>query len=309
MLSLSTPFLILIAAVTLAVAGACLVGYNVSATREQLRDRVDLFALGRRAVSGTAARARTPEEPHLLNLSGLHGDELEFARWLARINVPSAFARPLFVGLRVVLAIALAILLVTLCYHYLNWRAMPNLVGAGFVGIAIGWWLPHNATDRSAKARKRAISRGLPDAIELLVIAVEAGLSLEDGVNRIVVELRPSQPAVSEELAITAADLRILPNRDDALRRLAERVDMPSVNSIVTTLSQTLKYGTPLAQALRVAAAELRNDALVRLEEQANRVPVLLTVPMIVFILPTLFLVIMGPAFLRILDVIANWHH
>ena len=107
---------------------------------------------------------------------------------------------------------------------------------------------------------------------------------------------------MADELALTSADLKILPNRDEALRRLAERVDLPSVHSVVTTLSQTLKYGTPLAQALRVVAAELRNDGLLKLEEQANRMPVLLTVPMILFILPSLFLIIGGPAFLKVLD-------
>jgi tight adherence protein C len=126
--------------------------------------------------------------------------------------------------------------------------------------------------------------------------------------NRIVIELQASQPVVAQELAVTSADLKMLPNRDDALRRLADRLDMPSVNSIVTTLAQTLKYGTPLAQALRVVASELRNDALLRLEEQAGRMPVLLTIPMILFILPSLFLVIGGPAFLRVLDVFLHWH-
>jgi tight adherence protein C len=135
-----------------------------------------------------------------------------------------------------------------------------------------------------------------------LVISVEAGLALEDAINRIVGELRRSQPAMAEELALTGADLRILPSRDDALRRLAERVKLPSVHSVVITLSQTLKYGTPLAHALRVVAAELRNDELLKLEEQANRMPVLLTVPMIVFILPSIFLMIGGPAFLKVLD-------
>ncbi len=305
MLGLSTSFLILVAAFTLAVAGACLVAYNVSATREELRDRVDLLAGGGEGRAG--GQTQPAEEPSLLTTAGLHGDELEFARWIGRAGIPPGYAPPLFVAVRILLGIALAIGFVALAYYYLQIRAVPTLVGAGFLGLLLGWWLPHNAAGRAAKGHRRAISRGLPDAMELLVIAVEAGLSLEDAMNRIVIELRPSQPAMSEELAITSADLKILPNRDDALRRLAERVDMPSVNSIVTTLSQTLKYGTPLAQALRVAAAELRNDALLRIEEQANRMPVLLTVPMIVFILPSLFLIIGGPAFLTVIDTLANF--
>ncbi len=122
--------------------------------------------------------------------------------------------------------------------------------------------------------------------------------------NRIVGELKASHPLLAQELALTSADLRVLPSRDEALRRLAQRINLPSVQSVVTALSQTLRYGTPLAQALRVVASELRNEALMRLEEQANRLPVLLTIPMILFILPSLFLIIGGPAALRIWDVV-----
>ena len=131
-----------------------------------------------------------------------------------------------------------------------------------------------------------------------------AGLALEDAIDRIVPELRRSQPIVAEELALTSADLKILPSRDVALKRLADRIALTSVHSVMTTLSQTLRYGTPLAQAMRVAASELRNEGLVTLEERANRMPVLLTVPMIVFILPSIFMVIGGPAFLRLIDMI-----
>jgi tight adherence protein C len=310
MSELSTAFLIGVAAFTFAFAGLCIVAYDVAARREQLRGRVDLLAIGRRAVTRAAAgRTRTAEVvPSLLYSTPLHGDELTFARWLEAVRLPTTFAPQLFLGLRVVVAAGCAIGLVFLAHRYLNMTAPLNMSMTALLGVAVGWWLPHNFAERSARNRKRAISRGLPDAIELLVIAVEAGLSLEDAMNRIVIELQASQPVVAQELAVTSADLKMLPNRDDALRRLADRLDMPSVNSIVTTLAQTLKYGTPLAQALRVVASELRNDALLRLEEQAGRMPVLLTIPMILFILPSLFLVIGGPAFLRVLDVFLHWH-
>lgn len=307
MLDLSTAFLIGVAGVTFAVAGLCLVAYDVSARREQLRGRVDLVAVGRRVVARSGGRTQPPEGSNLLTISTLRGDELQFARWVQPLHIPPHLAPRLFLALRLVIGLALAVGCGLLGRHF-NMTG-PILVIVAAAGGAFGWWLPHNAAERSSRNRKRSITRGLPDAMELLVIAVEAGLSLEDAINRIVIELRPSQPAVSEELAVTAADLRMLPNRDDALRRLAERLDMPSVNSVVTTLSQTLKYGTPLAQALRVVASELRNDALLRLEEQANRMPVLLTIPMIVFILPSLFLIIGGPAFLRVLDALTQWHH
>ena len=114
--------------------------------------------------------------------------------------------------------------------------------------------------------------------------------------------MKRSQPALADELNLTLADLKILPSRDQALANLAERVDVPSVRSVVTTLAQTLRYGTPLVQALRVTAAELRNDYLVEMEERANRLPAYLTLPVILFLMPTIFLVVGGPAVLRIID-------
>jgi tight adherence protein C len=159
---------------------------------------------------------------------------------------------------------------------------------------------------RLVKRRAKAAADGLPDALELLVVCVEAGLSLEDGIDRIIGELRRSQPAIAAELALTSADLKILPSRDQALANLAERVDVPSVRSVVSTLSQTLRYGTPLAQAMRVVAAQMRTEALINLEERANRLPAIMTVPMMLFIMPVIFLIVGGPAVLRLIDMLGH---
>jgi tight adherence protein C len=307
----SAIFLIGLGAIGFVIAAICLSSYDISAAREVLRRRVDLLGLTRRAsdLRSFSDRRQTRPDRRQARLrrhpasTALRGDDLEFARRLEPFHIPAALAPQLFLLVRLAAGVVLGMALVLLGYRYADMRAMWSLVAIASLGTAIGWSTPSFALGRLALNRRRAIARGLADAIELLVIAVEAGLSLEDAINRIVVELRRSQPAMADELALTSADLKILPNRDEALRRLAERVDLPSVHSVVTTLSQTLKYGTPLAQALRVVAEELRNDGLLKLEEQANRMPVLLTVPMILFILPSLFLIIGGPAFLKVLDV------
>jgi tight adherence protein C len=305
----SAIFLIGLGAMGFVVAALCLFGYDVSTAREMLRQRVDLLGLTRRVTdlrSQSERRQATPDRrqgPRRRPAStALSGNDLELARWLQPFHIPAALAPHLLLLVRLSASVVLGMALLLLGYRYAGMGAMWSLVGIASGGAALGWSIPSFALGRLALNRRRAIARGLADAIELLVIAVEAGLSLEDAMHRIVVELRRSRPAIADELAITSADLRILPNRDEALRRLAERVDLPSVHSVVTTLSQTLKYGTPLAQALRVVAEELRNDGLLKLEEQANRMPVLLTVPMILFILPSLFLIIGGPAFLKVLD-------
>ena len=180
-------------------------------------------------------------------------------------------------------------------------------MGLAFVvGGIVGWLLPTFWIQSSAKRRAKEVAASMPEALDLLVVCVDAGLSLENGLARVVIELGQTRPALADELALTSADLQILPSRDEALMRMAERVDVPSIRSVVTTLAQTLRYGTPLAQALRVIAAQMRDDALIQLEERANQLPALLTIPMMLFIMPTLFLVVGGPAAIQLIDILGR---
>ena len=146
------------------------------------------------------------------------------------------------------------------------------------------------------------IRKGLPDALDLMVICAEAGLSLDATFTRVAREMRQAAPEVSDELDVTAIELGFLPRRRQALDNLGRRVDIPEMRSLTNALLQTEKYGTPLARALRVLAAEYRDQRLLRAEEKAARLPATMTVPMIIFILPTLFVVLIGPAVLRTMD-------
>jgi tight adherence protein C len=195
---------------------------------------------------------------------------------------------------------ALALLVTQRLFHSGGpvWIGFPlALIGAG-----AGWSLPMLLAHRAADHRAAAVARGLPEALELLVVCVEAGLSLENGLLRITEALRATEPLLAEELALTAADLRVLANLDQGLLNLAARVDLPDVRSVVMILSQSLRYGTPLAESLRSAAATMRNEALIKLEERGNRLPTLLTLPMMLLIFPTIFLIVIGPAALNALD-------
>jgi tight adherence protein C len=115
-----------------------------------------------------------------------------------------------------------------------------------------------------------------------------------------------SFPELADELSLASIELGFLQERRQALDNLSKRVPLPSVRSVVTTLMQTEKYGTPLAQSLRVLAAEFRNERLMRAEEKAAKLPATLTVPLIIFILPTLFIVLIGPAIIRVLDTMSK---
>lgn len=180
----------------------------------------------------------------------------------------------------------------------LVWIGLPFAL----IGAASGWSLPMLLAHHAADRRAAAVARGLPEALELLVVCIEAGLSLESGLLRITEALRASEPLLAEELALTAADLRVLANLDEGLMNLATRVDLPDVRAVVMILSQSLRYGTPLVDSLRTAAATMRNEALIKLEERGNRLPTLLTLPMMLLIFPTIFLIVVGPAALNTLD-------
>ena len=292
----------------LMIAGLSLLGPLLFTDRTQVTRLVDRMTHGRAdKVVHKAATAR-PEQGWVLSLGAgtvPAREQAEVVRRLGAHGVRPERAASVFFALRLLLALVLAIGLAVagLALGDVLPRAL-RLALFGLIGVALGWYLPLYVVSRYAKRRVKLVEQGLPDAIELLVVSVEAGLALEESLERIVVELRRAQPELADELGILVADLKLLPNREEALTKFAERIDRPTVRSVVTTLAQTMQYGTPLAQSLRVMAAELRNDTMVRLEERANRLPVLMTIPMIVFLLPAIFLVVGGPAVLRLMDVV-----
>ncbi len=150
--------------------------------------------------------------------------------------------------------------------------------------------------------RQTAIRKALPDALDLLVSCAEAGLSVDLAFNRVARELSKAYPELGDEFALTAIELGFLTDRRQAFENLDNRVNLDSIKGVVTTMIQTEKYGTPLAAALRILSAEFRHDRMMRAEEKAARLPAIMTVPLIVFILPVLFVVILGPAACSISD-------
>ena len=178
-----------------------------------------------------------------------------------------------------------------------------NLRTFAALGAAVlGFFSPDVFIKNLVKKRQHQMELGLPDSLDLLVICAEAGLSLDASLQRVSRELELTWPELSEEFGITAAELTYLPDRKMAFENLNSRTNMSSIRGVVNTLLQTAKFGTPLAQSLRILAAEFREARLVRAEEKAARLPAMLTVPMILFILPTLFIVLLGPAGLSIAD-------
>lgn len=172
--------------------------------------------------------------------------------------------------------------------------------------VVLGGYGPNIYLKNAITKREKSLRKGLPDALDLLVICAEAGQSLDAALKRVAQELGNFAPEISDELSLTSIELGLMAERRTALDNLVQRTNIPEIRNVVNALSQTEKYGTPLAHTLRVLSAEYRSDRMMRAEEKAARLPAVMTVPMIIFILPPLFVVLIGPAILQVLDKFVN---
>ena len=233
---------------------------------------------------------------------------LDIQQKLAHAGYRNKELAVLIVGLRAILPVVLGLVVFLTVYLldiFPDWGPMKRFgVLAGTVGLAYKG--PEIFLKNRAKKRSDAIRKGLPDALDLLVICAEAGLTVDAAFNRVAKELGRAYPELGDEFTLTAIELSFLNERRMAFNNLAYRVDLEAVRGVVTTMIQTEKYGTPLASALRVLSAEFRNERMMRAEEKAARLPAIMTVPLIMFILPVLFIVILGPAACSISDSFLN---
>ena len=220
--------------------------------------------------------------------AGIRSKDLAFVVIFARFVLPLVLGGTMIVGV-----------------YMLDWFAdYSTLKRYGIVaGSLIGSYkAPDIFLKNLIQKRTHAIRKGLPDALDLLVICAEAGLTVDAAFSRVSKELGRAYPELGDEFALTSIELGFLTDRRSAFENLATRIDLEAVRGVVTTMIQTEKYGTPLASALRVLSAEFRNERMMRAEEKAARLPAIMTVPLILFILPVLFIVILGPAACSISD-------
>jgi tight adherence protein C len=183
-----------------------------------------------------------------------------------------------------------------------------TLVRLAMLGAALmfGWRLPDFILGHMIKRRRLRLEYGIPDALDLLVVCSESGLSLNQSIDEISRQLRVSNKDVADEFAATSAEMRVMVDFGQALDNLVERTGLSDLRSLTATLKQSIKFGTPLSESLRVIAAEMRATRQARMEERAARLPVLLAIPMMMFILPCLLMIVGTPTVLRIMDVFKN---
>jgi tight adherence protein C len=196
------------------------------------------------------------------------------------------------------------VFLVTLLYLFVlthfHWATMMK-ISAAFAGALIGYYLPDVFISNATARRQQSIMRAFPDALDLMLICVEAGMSIESAFAKVSSEIGTQSAELAEELGLTTAELSYLPDRSQAFDNLAKRCGHSGVKAVAIALNQAEKYGTPMGQALRVTSQENREMRMQEAEQKAASLPAKLTVPMIIFFLPCLFVVIMGPAAMKAL--------
>ncbi|MGC2857154.1 type II secretion system F family protein [Novispirillum sp. DQ9] len=193
--------------------------------------------------------------------------------------------------------------LVALAFFLLAKEALPLVHKVAVIAGALlgGFYLPAILVKNQAQKRQEEITLVFPDTLDLLVICTESGLSIEAAFVRVTEEIGESSAVMAEEMGLTSAELAFLGDRRKAYANLADRTGVQAARSLATTLIQSEKYGTPVSQALRVLSDENRSDRMAKAEKKAGALPAQLTVPMIVFFLPALFVAIIGPAIIQIM--------
>jgi tight adherence protein C len=283
---------------------------SVANRREELRRRSREALAGKQ---GNTPSLRRTDEGIFKRLN----EQLQLSRLLEDTNLtdklaqagfrgPSAISR--FYVFRLLMPIGLGLaaifyLFVINGFHLPLMQKIAACVGA----VVAGYYAPNVYVSNVATKRRESIVQVFPDALDLLLICVESGMSIEAAIVKVSQEIGGSSMELAEELSLLAAELSYLPERRMAYEGLAKRTNHPGIKAVVTAMIQAERYGTPLGNALRVMAKENRELRLAAAEKKAAALPPKLTVPMILFFLPCLFIVILGPALMRVQDTMS--HH
>jgi tight adherence protein C len=205
----------------------------------------------------------------------------------------------LFIGSKILLILVMPIVAFFIAEHMNLSRFWTIAAVAG--GTVVGILAPETYATNKRKKFLEKVEAGVPDALDMLVICADAGLALEAGIARVAQELATLNPQLGAELTQTSREMQIGSDLRVAMESLGDRTGLEVLKRLATTLAQSLQYGTPLTTALRTLSGELRGEALVKFEERAGRLPTMMTIPMIIFILPCVFLVVAGPAIINVM--------
>jgi tight adherence protein C len=310
-------FLVMVFAAVAAVATVWTVGMPLLAG-STLQKRMKAVALERERIRARerermarADRATLRREPkafmrrvvEMFDLTRYFGTENARERLaMAGFRGPGPIVAFLFARAASTLIVFLAALIYLFAISHVTWPWLMKVaasIGAAYVGLKLPELYVKNAIDK----RQTSIKRAFPDALDLLLICVESGMSVEAAFRRVSQEIGAQSVALAEELILTTAEMSYLQDRRMAFENLSNRTGLEGVKAVSSALIQAERYGTPVGQALRVLAQENRDLRMNEAEKKAAGLPPKLTVPMILFFLPVLFVIIMGPAMMQVMHV------
>jgi len=230
----------------------------------------------------------------------------EMTRKLASAGYRRSTALAVLVGLSGLSALLTGFLIMTLGWPLLD--AQNTLLRILFLlaGGYIGMMVPRLVLDRLVARRQRAIQANFPNVLDLLVVCTNAGLGLNAALQRVALEMEHIAPELADELTLTSGQLQLSGDVGEILREMADRIGLASIRSLVGTLIQSRRFGTPIGQALRVLSQSERTARLMRIEEAAAKLATKITLPMMFFILPTVLIIGAGPAILQLMEIFSN---
>ncbi|WP_205479705.1 type II secretion system F family protein [Sphingomonas arenae] len=300
----------LLALLFMAVAGLAFMAVNLVFTRSQTRQRLEAEgpAIGEtyRAASlrnsaSESAWAKLVDAVEKSGLSLTDSKDQQLRQKLAAAGFTAPYAPRVYTLVRLMMVVLLPTTVLFLHWWSGNSPGLVTLYVQGMIAALMGLYLPSLFVRAKADRRQRELINGFPDALDLMLVCVEAGLGLEAAFNRVGQEMVQSHPLISEQLGTVVLELRAGRSREDALRRMADRAEVDEIRAFATLLIQSGKLGSSIAQTLRIYASEMREKRRLRAEEKAHRLPVLLSIPLVACMLPVMIGVLMLPAFIRVI--------
>lgn len=292
----------------LVVAGAYFVTSAIGARQMSRRRLVDGTDSGHQVV-GASLRSQAAEGAWLRLVNGIERTGLSLVdtrddslrKKLAAAGYSATYAPRVYTLVRLVLVIGLPLLMLGLIWLSGSSPGIFKIYAAVVISALAGLYLPSVFIAAKADRRQREIINGFPDALDLMLVCVEAGLGLDAAFARVGMEMVTSHPKLAEQFGAVVLELRAGRSHEDALRRMADRAGAEEIRAFATLLIQSSKLGSSIAQTLRVYAAEMRERRRMRAEEKAHRLPVLLSLPLVGCMLPVMIGVLMLPAIIRVI--------
>lgn len=301
----------ILVALFILVSGATYVAAGIVGARQLARRRLlsggspvdepSVMATSLRAEQANTAWHKLVDRIEKTGLSLVDTKDEALRRKLAAAGFTASLAPRVYTLLRLTFVIGFPVLVLSLFWLSGSAPGMMKLYFNLLIAAAVGLYLPSIFVRAKAARRQREIVNAFPDALDLMLVCVEAGLALESAFDRVGKEMTLSHPLLAEQLGTVVLELRAGRSREDALRRLADRTGTDEIRAFATLLIQSSNLGTSISQTLRIYAAEMRERRRMRAEEKAHRLPVLLSIPLVACMLPVMIGVLMLPAVIRVL--------